>query len=69
LQRRGLSLNPITSLYYIAPASFAFLSIPWWFIEATPLLSDPTVRALLRMLLPFESEQAAQWLRRNLEHA
>ena len=50
LQRRGLSLNPITSLYYIAPASLAFLSIPWFFIEASPLMSDPTVGAPLLCL-------------------
>lgn len=43
LQRRGLSLNPITTMYYIAPASFAFLSIPWFFIEARQLMSDPKV--------------------------
>ena len=29
LQRRGLSLNPVTTMYYIAPASFVFLSIPF----------------------------------------
>lgn len=46
LQRRGLSLNPITSLLYIAPASFAFLSIPWWFIEAGPLLGGDKVPPL-----------------------
>jgi hypothetical protein len=33
LQKKGLTLNPITSLYYIAPCSFAFLSIPWYFLE------------------------------------
>ena len=43
LQRRGLSLNPITTMYYIAPASFAFLSIPWFFIEARELMNDPKV--------------------------
>ena len=43
LQRRGLSLNPITTLYYIAPASFAFLSIPWWFIESSALLGADKV--------------------------
>lgn len=45
VQRRGLSLNPVTTMYYIAPASFAFLSIPWFFIECRPLLADTTVRA------------------------
>ena len=39
MQRRGLSLNPITTLYYIAPASLAFLSIPWFFIEADANIS------------------------------
>ncbi|XP_047330596.1 probable sugar phosphate/phosphate translocator At1g48230 [Impatiens glandulifera] len=33
LQKKGLSLNPITSLYYIAPCSFLFLAIPWYFLE------------------------------------
>lgn len=46
MQRRGLSLNPITTLYYIAPASLAFLSIPWFFIEAKAFLSDPKVTPL-----------------------
>lgn len=35
LQRRGLSLNPVTTMYYIAPASFTFLSIP--FVLVSPL--------------------------------
>ncbi|KAH1216496.1 putative sugar phosphate/phosphate translocator [Glycine max] len=33
LQKKGLSLNPITSLYYIAPCSFVFLSVPWYLLE------------------------------------
>lgn len=49
-QRRGLTLNPITTLYYIAPASFAFLSIPWFFIEARPLLADTRVPHLPHLL-------------------
>eukprot|EP00884_Botryococcus_braunii_P008410 jgi/Botrbrau1/17570/Bobra.0166s0017.1 len=44
LQRRGLTLNPITTMYYIAPASFMFLCVPWAFIEAGPLLQDTTVK-------------------------
>ena len=38
LQRRGLSLNPVTTMYYIAPASFVFLSVP--FALVSPCL-DP----------------------------
>ncbi|KAK1290316.1 putative sugar phosphate/phosphate translocator [Acorus calamus] len=33
LQRRGLTLNPVTSLYYIAPCSFLFLLVPWLLLE------------------------------------
>ncbi|PSR97847.1 Sugar phosphate/phosphate translocator like [Actinidia chinensis var. chinensis] len=33
LQKKGLTLNPITSLYYIAPCSFMFLCVPWYFLE------------------------------------
>ncbi|CAK9222104.1 unnamed protein product [Sphagnum jensenii] len=37
LTSKGVSLNPITSLYYVAPCCFAFLSIPWLLVEY-PLL-------------------------------
>ncbi|KAJ6799409.1 putative sugar phosphate/phosphate translocator [Iris pallida] len=33
LQKKGLTLNPITSLYYIAPCSFLFLFVPWCLLE------------------------------------
>ncbi|XP_057470669.1 probable sugar phosphate/phosphate translocator At3g17430 isoform X2 [Actinidia eriantha] len=33
LQKKGLTLNPITSLYYIAPCSFMFLCVPWYYLE------------------------------------
>ncbi|XP_048320908.1 probable sugar phosphate/phosphate translocator At3g17430 isoform X2 [Ziziphus jujuba] len=33
LQKKGLTLNPITSLYYIAPCSFVFLFVPWFLLE------------------------------------
>ena len=35
LQRRGLSLNPVTTMYYIAPASFLFLSVPFAVVSLT----------------------------------
>ena len=37
LQRRALKLNPITTLYYVAPASGFFLIIPWSVLEAEEL--------------------------------
>ncbi|XP_078427391.1 putative sugar phosphate/phosphate translocator At3g17430 [Wolffia australiana] len=40
LQRRGLTLNPITTLYYIAPCSLLFLLVPWFFLEKDVLNVD-----------------------------
>ncbi|RDY11473.1 putative sugar phosphate/phosphate translocator, partial [Mucuna pruriens] len=40
LQKKGLTLNPITGLYYIAPCSFVFLFIPWYILEK-PEMEDP----------------------------
>ncbi|KAG6726175.1 hypothetical protein I3842_02G068400 [Carya illinoinensis] len=37
LQKKGLTLNPITSLYYIAPCSFVFLFVPWCLLEMTQM--------------------------------
>lgn len=39
LTSKGISLNPITSLYYVAPCCFIFLLIPWMFMEL-PLLRE-----------------------------
>ena len=55
LQRRGLSLNPVTTMYYIAPISFICLAIPWIFIEARPLFADEKVGPLL--LSGFQRQQ------------
>ena len=41
LQKRGLKLNPITSLYYISPCCFVFLAFPWAFLELPKLLNSP----------------------------
>ncbi|KAK4770479.1 hypothetical protein SAY87_031011 [Trapa incisa] len=37
LQKKGLTLNPITSLYYIAPCSFVFLFFPWFLLEKSKM--------------------------------
>jgi hypothetical protein len=39
LGSKGIKLNPILSLYYIAPCCFAFLSVPWLILEY-PLLRE-----------------------------
>ncbi|KAL3655817.1 hypothetical protein CASFOL_000213 [Castilleja foliolosa] len=33
LTSKGISLNPITSLYYVAPSCLAFLAVPWLLVE------------------------------------
>ncbi|XP_019179057.1 PREDICTED: probable sugar phosphate/phosphate translocator At2g25520 [Ipomoea nil] len=39
LTSKGISLNPITSLYYVAPSCLVFLCIPWVLVEL-PLLRE-----------------------------
>ncbi|CAL0327210.1 unnamed protein product [Lupinus luteus] len=39
LTSKGISLNPITSLYYVAPCCFVFLSVPWLLVEY-PILKE-----------------------------
>jgi len=40
LQQRGIKLNPVTTLYYIAPACFAFLLVPWSFLELPKMMGN-----------------------------
>lgn len=39
LNSKGITLNPMTSLYYVAPCCLAFLTLPWIFVEF-PLLRN-----------------------------
>lgn len=43
LQARGLKLNPITTLYYVAPCCFVFLLLPFFALEAGTIFSDETL--------------------------
>ncbi|KAG2455118.1 hypothetical protein HYH02_000938 [Chlamydomonas schloesseri] len=42
LQARGIKLNPVTTLYYIAPACFVFLCFPFSFIELPNMMHSTT---------------------------
>ncbi|VFQ97770.1 unnamed protein product [Cuscuta campestris] len=44
LTSKGINLNPITSLYYIAPTCLIFLSIPWIFVEFPVLRAKSNLR-------------------------
>ncbi|EFJ40110.1 hypothetical protein VOLCADRAFT_100128 [Volvox carteri f. nagariensis] len=39
LQASGIKLNPVTTLYYVAPACFVFLCIPFAFLELPKMLA------------------------------
>lgn len=41
LTSKGITLNPITSLYYVAPCCLVFLIAPWIFVEF-PVLRETT---------------------------
>lgn len=40
LQSRGLKLNPVTTLYYVAPCCFGFLLVPFCFLEYGKIMND-----------------------------
>ncbi|XP_072997466.1 probable sugar phosphate/phosphate translocator At5g25400 [Typha latifolia] len=44
LTSKGISLNPITSLYYVAPCCFVFLLFPWYFVEMPSLRAASSFR-------------------------
>lgn len=44
LTSKGISLNPITSLYYVAPCCFVFLLVPWVLVEMPVLRQTSTFR-------------------------
>jgi drug/metabolite transporter (DMT)-like permease len=44
LTSRGVALNPITSLYYVAPCCLAFLAVPWYAVELPRLRAAALAR-------------------------
>ncbi|XP_058068620.1 probable sugar phosphate/phosphate translocator At5g25400 [Magnolia sinica] len=44
LTSKGISLNPITSLYYVAPCCLAFLFVPWVLVEFPVLRETSSFR-------------------------
>ncbi|GKA88648.1 probable sugar phosphate/phosphate translocator [Tanacetum coccineum] len=38
LKSKGIELNPITTLYYVAPCCLVFLSVPWMIVELPTLI-------------------------------
>ena len=44
LTSKGICFNPITSLYYVAPCCFVFLSVPWLVVELPRLKEESSFR-------------------------
>ncbi|EYU23046.1 hypothetical protein MIMGU_mgv1a025006mg [Erythranthe guttata] len=44
LTSKGITLNPITSLYYVAPCCLVFLFVPWVFVEFPILRENSSFR-------------------------
>jgi hypothetical protein len=51
LQQRGIKLNPISSLYHIAPCCFVFLFLPFTYIELPKMVKDPNLHVNVPLLL------------------
>ncbi|KXZ44372.1 hypothetical protein GPECTOR_68g343 [Gonium pectorale] len=51
LQARGIKLNPVTTLYYIAPPCFLFLCPPFLVLEAPRMLNTADVEVPYNWLL------------------
>lgn len=53
LQKKGVRLNPIATLYYIAPCCFVFLLVPFLWYEAGAILASEAALGSLIPLLFF----------------
>lgn len=51
LQQRGIKLNPITTLYYVAPACFVFLCVPFSVLEMPRMVHDENIAVSPWLLL------------------
>jgi hypothetical protein len=51
LQSRGIKLNPISTLYHIAPCCFVFLFLPFTYIELPQMVKDPNLHINVPLLL------------------
>ncbi len=51
IQKRGIKLNPVSTLYHIAPCCFVFLFLPFTYIELPKIMVDPAVNINIPLLL------------------
>lgn len=46
-----LQMNPISTLYHIAPCCFVFLALPFTYIELPKMVNDPNLNLNIPLLL------------------
>lgn len=51
LQKRGIKMNPVSTLYHIAPCCFVFLFLPFIYIELPKMVNDPNLNLNIPLLL------------------
>ncbi|GIL65961.1 hypothetical protein Vafri_19608 [Volvox africanus] len=51
LQKRGIKMNPVSTLYHIAPCCFVFLFLPFIYIELPKMVADPNLHVNVPLLL------------------
>lgn len=51
MQKRGIKMNPVSTLYHIAPCCFVFLFLPFTYIELPKIMNDPNVKINIPLLL------------------
>lgn len=51
LQKRGIKMNPVSTLYHIAPCCFLFLFLPFTYIELPKMMNDPNLNLNIPLLL------------------
>jgi hypothetical protein len=51
LQKRGIKMNPVSTLYHISPACFVFLFLPFTYIELPKMMKDPDLNLNIPLLL------------------
>eukprot|EP00798_Chlamydomonas_sp_ICE-L_P001689 gene1689-33086_t len=51
LQKRGIKMNPISTLYYISPCCFGFLTLPFLLVELPKMWNNPTLVVDVPLLL------------------
>ncbi len=51
LQKRGIKMNPVSTLYHIAPCCFVFLFLPFIYIELPKMVNDPNLNVNIPLLL------------------